>query len=287
MGTLATKNTKGQEVLAQEQFNKLQNFAKEHWGFDIHPNKKNLVENRLSSLCRKNKFSSPSEVLESLFKTDSKDLQILVFDSLSTNLTSFFRDPEHFDFFEKEILETFRKSKGLSKLRLWSAGCSIGCEPYSLAIQCKESLSASQLSKIYLLGTDYSVSVLAKAKEAVFPKETVQKIQKDLLHRHFLKGVGKAEGKVKLKNEIQALVHFRLLNLMESLPGMEPFDAIFCRNVMIYFDENTQASLIKRLTEQLKPGGWLFVGSAESLPRISSNLISVRPSIFQKQGGNS
>jgi chemotaxis protein methyltransferase CheR len=272
--------------LSEDEFRKLQCFAKEHWGFEISPTKKNLVENRLMSFCREKKLASASEVLGRLFVRNERELEILVFDTLSTNLTSFFRDPSQFQVFDKEVLEPFAHSRGRPFLQIWSAGCSSGCEPYSLAIRCKEILSQDLLAKVKILGTDYSVSVLQQAKGAVYPKETTKEVHADLLRRHFLKGVGNAEGKVKLKNEVKKLVSFSLLNLMEPWPGLGPFDAIFCRNVMIYFGEEVQASLIKRFAKLLTPGGLLFVGSAESFSRISSGLISVGPSIFRKPGGD-
>ncbi|HHI79333.1 MAG TPA: protein-glutamate O-methyltransferase CheR [Planctomycetes bacterium] len=285
MANLVKDESEGllRETLKEGDFQKLQAFAKEHWGFDLHPSKKTLVANRLLAFCRKVGRASFSEVLQTLFARGDRDLEIQIFDNLSTNLTSFFRDRDQFRFFQKEILEPFKGSD--SSLKLWSAGCSAGCEPYSLAICAKETLPQAQLRKVEILGTDYSVSALKQAKSAVFPLETAKEVDETLLHRHFLKGVGKASGNIKLRNEVKKLVRFHLLNLMEAWPSFGPFDAIFCRNVMIYFGEEVQTSLIQRFSERLKPGGFLFVGSAESFSRIASGFLSAGPSIFRKAGG--
>ncbi len=271
--------------LSGEEFESLRTFAKAHWGFEIIPSKKTLVENRLSSLCRKQKLPSPSEALQRLFQENNQEFEILVFDTLSTNLTSFFRDHIQFDFFDKQVLEPFKNSGGNSQLRIWSAGCSIGCEPYSLAIRCKELLPPNLLGKTEILGTDYSVSVLNQAKKAVFQLETIKDLPEALLHRHFLKGIGKAEGTVKLKSEVKKLVDFQLLNLMDTWPEFATYDSIFCRNVMIYFGEKVQSSLIQRFTEILKPGGLLFVGSAESISQVAKGLKPAGPSIYRKSMG--
>ncbi len=271
--------------LSGEEFKSLQAFAKEHWGFELNQSKKTLVENRLNSFCRKQKIQSSSEALQELLKKDNKELEILVFDTLSTNLTSFLRDPVQFDFFDKEVLEPFKRSGGNPPLRVWSAGCSTGCEPYSLAIRCKEILSPELLGKTEILGTDYSVSVPKNAQKAVFQLEATKELPEAFLHRHFLKGIGKAEGTVKLRSEVKKLAEFRLLNLMDKWPDLGLFDSIFCRNVMIYFGEKVQKTLIQRFTDSLKPGGLLFVGSAESISQVASGLRPVGPSIYRKPMG--
>ncbi|MDX1491077.1 MAG: protein-glutamate O-methyltransferase CheR [Pseudohongiellaceae bacterium] len=183
--------------------------------------------------------------------------------ALTTNLTSFFREPKHFEFLEQELLPELIKNKKDKQLRVWSTACSTGEEPYSIAISIANTVPADWDVKI--LATDLDSQVLASAARGEYSIENLGGLSKANRNNWFLSGKGENVGRCKVRPQISELVTFRPLNLLESWPMKKPFDIIFCRNVVIYFDKPTQKKLFDRLADQLKIGGHLFIGHSETL----------------------
>jgi chemotaxis protein methyltransferase CheR len=207
-------------------------------------------------------------------------------DAISTNVTDFFRERDHFDFLRQTVLPEWEKSEAGHEGRAfagWSAACSSGEEPYTLAIELSEYFQLPRKAEWSITASDISTRMLDRAQEGIYPHERVKLPDAELLRRYFQRGTGKFEGYYRIKSEVRRRVAFQRQNLFEwPYPFRQKFDVIFCRNVMIYFDRKTQEQLVPRLKEQLVPGGYLFVGHSESLIGIDHTLKCVRPSIYRR-----
>jgi chemotaxis protein methyltransferase CheR len=213
---------------------------------------------------------------------------IHMIDVVTTNKTDFFREPAHFDYLVQKALPELAAAKGPGmrhKLMIWSAGCSTGEEPYTLA------MILSEFAEKYLefrfdfniLATDISTRVLEAAKRAVYDHEKVAPVPLEIKRKYLLRGKGNNKNLVKVIPELRALVKFRRLNFLEGDFGMrEPIDIIFCRNVIIYFDRATQEKLMYRFCEHLSPGGYIFIGHSETLHGLNIQLIQVAPTVYRK-----
>jgi chemotaxis protein methyltransferase CheR len=166
-------------------------------------------------------------------------------------------------------------------LRIWSAGCSTGEEPYSIAMTLREMYSGSEMS-IKIVGTDISTRVLNTAINGIYPIEKVGKVSSAFLRKYFQIGQGNWDGYYRVKKELKGMIEFRRFNLMEEVPYKEPFDIIFCRNVMIYFDKKTQGNMVSKFHECLKGGGYLFIGRSESLTGLKHQFNYMEPSVYRK-----
>ena len=202
-------------------------------------------------------------------------------DVLTTNHTSFFRESAHFDFLRKTVLPDV---KNRASLNIWSAACSSGEEPYTLAFSILDELGIAFLPKLHILATDISNRVLAKAREGIYLAERFHEVSAVQLRQYLLRGAQSGKESYLIKKEIRAAVTFSRVNLMEPFSHGLKFPAIFCRNVMIYFDRKTQQNLVCRLTACLEPGGYLFIGHAESLNALEVPLKYVRPAVYRKAG---
>jgi chemotaxis protein methyltransferase CheR len=198
-------------------------------------------------------------------------------DLLTTNKTSFFREPAHFDVLRDAVVPAFGAAPG--GLRLWSAGCSSGEEPYTMAMVLREALADPAWRGARILATDISERVLARARAGVYPDETAADVDPALLRRHFARD---PEGGWAAGAALRARIQFAPLNLMGPWPMRGPFHAIFCRNVMIYFDKPTQGALVNRYYDLLAPGGYLFVGHSESLSAVDHAFAYVQPAVYRK-----
>ena len=201
-------------------------------------------------------------------------------DSLTTNKTSFFREKQHFEYMRTQIIPELKK-RGTGA-RLWSAGCSAGEEPYSIAMLLLEEWSQLYPSSIRILATDISARILAKARSGEYEKENLQDVPKSYLTKHFNRIQSNSDQIYGVCDNIKKMVHFARLNLMDEWPMKGPFDVIFCRNVMIYFDSATQARLIQKFYKLLIHGGYLLVGHSESLVANSCGFRYVQPATYVK-----
>jgi chemotaxis protein methyltransferase CheR len=207
-------------------------------------------------------------------------------DAISTNHTYFFRENEHFDFLNNVALPEMvkrRTKERWPRFNVWSAASSSGEEPYSIAIALAQFFGLSPSWPWRIEATDISHKILQRARVGVYREDAVQKVPAALLRTHFQKGFGPQEGNYRVKPHLLECVTFRQLNLLEgSFPFTEPFQIIFCRNVMIYFDRTTQTELVNKLAHHLVPGGYLLVGHSESLSGIKHALTMVKPAIYQR-----
>ncbi len=218
---------------------------------------------------------------------DQHEERARMIDAITTNETRFFREPRHFEFLAQTVFPRWRadadRGLRLKRVRIWSAGCSSGEEPYSVAMLLERHLPAQEGWDVRLLATDISNRILERARKGVYPIGKAPELPQDLLHNFVLRGVGERQGEMKVKIEIQQMVDFQRLNLnQESNLPESPFDAIFCRNVLIYFDAASKSRVVANLSRHLVANGLLFVGHAENLSSMSSDLQSLEPTIYNK-----
>jgi chemotaxis protein methyltransferase CheR len=247
-------------------FRSLAQFAYEQAGIALSDSKRNLVYSRLSRRLRALGLTSFRQYREHLTANVS-ELESFI-NAISTNLTKFFREAHHFDHFRTHVAVPFVQDahgKVGRRLRVWSAGCSTGEEPYTIAVVLKREIRDIDRHDARILATDIDTEVLGKGARGEYPVNSIDEVPKT--YREFFQPVGgdRASENVMVGRDIRSLVTFRRLNLMESWPFTGNFDAIFCRNVMIYFDGPTKTALVERFTQKLKPGGWLYIGHSESL----------------------
>jgi len=270
--------------ITDHEFQRISRLVYDQCGINLTEGKRELVKARLGKRIRNGPFRSFQDYYEYVLNDDTGQELIQLLDSITTNFTFFFREPSHFDYLRKEILPnlTDRGRDDKRFLRVWSAACSTGEEPYSIAITLLEAIGHPFLWDLSILATDISTKVIRAAQTGIFPKERIRSVPPPLIKKYFLRGEGSWKDYVKVKEEVRKLVQFRRLNLMEPFDHPEPFDCIFCRNVMIYFDKKAQSTLVNRLYECLKEGGYLLIGHSESLTGISHPFKYVRPAIYKK-----
>lgn len=262
-----------------EHFGKAKQELYDYAGIALADHKQDMVYNRLVRRLRELGLDSFDEYFRFLDTSPAEFTQFI--NALTTNLTAFFREKHHFDFVKERIIPEYI-SKRNHRLRIWSAGCSLGEESYSLAIALLEAGVDPDSWDAKILATDIDSKVLASATTGVYEQSRVKALPKATVHRWFLKGKNQNDGRVKVRPELQSLVSFKHLNLMDEWPMKGPFDFIFCRNVMIYFDQATQINLLNRMADLLCPGGYLFVGHSEALARHQSRFELMGKTIYRK-----
>lgn len=229
-------------------------------GISLNKSKQDMVYSRLARRLRATGIRNFKDYLALLEKNDEVEWEAFV-NSLTTNLTSFFREPHHFPVLAELALKQAKKHHPIS---LWCSASSTGEEPYSMAMTLIDAFGTFT-PPVSIIASDVDTNVLAKAEAGVYPLERVEKLSPDLVKRFFLKGTGSQAGFVKVRPELRALITFRQINLLSSdWPIRGPLDAIFCRNVMIYFDKETQLKILERFAPLLHPEGLLFAGHSES-----------------------
>ncbi len=253
-------------------------------GISLSESKKELVKARLGKRIRKGKFQSFGAYYNHVINDQSGEEMILLLDSISTNFTHFFRENHHFEYLKNQLVPQIKDRTGRAqkKIRIWSAGCSSGEEPYSIAITLLESLGPGHDWDLKILATDISTKVLTNAQSGIYLKEKIEALPTSLTKKYFLRGENQWQNYVKVKSPLKSVVQFQRLNLMDSFSFNDPFDCIFCRNVMIYFDKKTRENLVNRLYDHLEKEGVLFIGHSESLTGIEHPFIYVKPAIYKK-----
>lgn len=244
-------------------FRLLAKFAHDNAGIFLPDSKRNLVYGRLSRRLRALGLNGFREYREYL-SSDSSEVQRFI-NAISTNLTKFFRESHHFKHFDQSIAASLAQD-GSKKLRVWSAGCSTGEEPYTIAAVVNRRASYYRNADIRILATDIDTDVLATARRGEYPSSSTDDVPQ-VFRAMFTEKHARNADKVIIAGNHRDLIRFRQLNLIETWPFKGCFDAIFCRNVMIYFDAPTKARLVDRFAERLRPGGWLYIGHSESLTR--------------------
>jgi len=266
--------------LTAEEFEKIRQMIYRLCGINLCPGKEGLVKSRLMKRLRKLTLGSFEEYLAFVESDSSGQELTTMIDLLTTNKTSFFREAEHFEFLKTQILPRILSTG--QPVRFWNAGCSSGEEPYTVAIVLREAVPNLDLRDVKILATDISTKILAKAKKGEYDRETLQGIPEGLIRKYFLTMPNTRGLVCQVKDTLRSHVRFARLNLMQSWPMKGPFDVIFCRNVMIYFDKPTQRQLVSRFHEILKPGGYLFIGHSESLANTSSDFRYLQPAVYRK-----
>jgi chemotaxis protein methyltransferase CheR len=247
---------------------------------DLHAGKEGLVKTRLLRRLRELGLGDMRTYLR-LVEADATGAEVAALvDVLTTNKTSFFREAQHFDFLRAQVLPE-RMAEGGGPLRYWSAGCSTGEEAYTLAMVLCEALPEASAKAARILATDISARVLAEARAGVYSAARVQEVPPALRQKYFARASASTP-EFKVAPRLQEMVRFAQLNLMDAWPMRGPFDAIFCRNVMIYFDRATQERLVQRFWELLSPDGHLFVGHSESLTALEHRFDYVQPAVYRK-----
>lgn len=251
---------------------------------NLGDSKRELVTARLGKRLRATGLHSFEAYCKAL-KADpaSGELYHLI-DAISTNHTFFFREANHFAFLEQVILPQFERGElgPSSTLRAWSCACSTGEEPYSVAIALEEFFATRPAKRWQLECSDISTRVLGFAEKGVYPKDRLQQVKTDWRRKHFQKGERQMEGFYRIHPRIKQRMRFHRINLFqERYPWSEPFQIIFCRNVMIYFDRQTQEALVNRLARHLAPGGYLLIGHAESLAGVRHPYQTIRPAVYR------
>lgn len=271
--------------LSQEEFNKLSTFIYNESGIKMPPVKRIMLQSRLQKRLRELKMSTFKEYCNYIFSKEGLNTEIIhMLDVVSTNKTDFFREPVHFDFLTTNILpELVNASKPNRNIKIWSAGCSSGEEPYTIAIVLFEFLEKYPNFDFSILGTDISTQILQKALDAVYKDERVEGIPFELKRKYFLKSKDRENPSVKMNAQLRAKVRFERLNFMDNTYSIyDSFDIVFCRNVLIYFDRETQEKVISKICTKINTGGYFFLGHSESIMNMALPLRQIKPTIFQK-----
>jgi chemotaxis protein methyltransferase CheR len=272
-------------VLGEREFRLISDLVYEHCGINLHDGKKELVRARLAKRLREGNFGSFSEYIRYVLDDPTGREFSLLVDSLSTNLTKFFREDQHFEYLRSQLLPRVlaaKQSRHHLRIRGWSAGCSTGEEPYSIAIILLEAIQGAGRWDVKLLATDVSTRVLERAKRGLYEKDRIEPIPLPLRNKYLTRSREDGVDLYEVTPALREILIFRYLNLIQDWPVKGPLDFIFCRNVMIYFDKPTQGRLIGRFFDLLAPGGVLFTGHSESLTGIEHKFRYVQPTIYMK-----
>jgi chemotaxis protein methyltransferase CheR len=249
-------------------------------GIDLNDSKKNLVYNRLAKRIRFLDMNSFSAYLDYVEEQGEAEFVHLI-NAITTNLTFFFRENHHFEYLANQVIPMLlEKNKGSKKIRIWSAGCSTGEEPYSIAIVLKEAVPPGWDARV--LATDLDTNVVQTGQTGVYKMDRLKGVSDERKKRWFLKGSGSREGYVRVKPELQQIIDFGQINLMNEWPIRDAVDVIFCRNVVIYFDKETQARLFDRYANLLPDNGHLFIGHSESLYKVCDRFELLGQTIYRK-----
>ncbi len=265
----ATVNRLREFAFGNEDFEALRKLVKELTGINLSDQKRELVYGRLARRLRALQLRSFAEYRELLSRDGGKEISELC-NAITTNLTAFFREPHHFEYLREQLLRPLAaQSGGTRRLRIWSAGCSTGEEAYSLAITVLEAVPDLRRWDIRILATDLDSDVLARARRGLYSAERIRGLSPERIARYFTQQQERDGLHYKVIPELASLITFKQLNLMHPLPMKGPLQAIFCRNVIIYFDKDTQRDLFARLSRLQRPGELLFLGHSESLFKVS------------------
>jgi chemotaxis protein methyltransferase CheR len=264
-------------TITEKEFAAIRQFIYDEAAIALSPAKKGLVCGRLARRLEHYGLASYTEYLELLSdRTQGDEVQTAI-NLLSTNETYFFREKKHFDVLRGHA-DTVRDTKGA--FRVWSAACSSGEEPYSIAMVLDDCLGEG---KWEVLGTDISTRVLSSARRAHYPEERARQMPDEYRRKYCRRGTGEYAGTLLVARELRERVGFAHIRLHENLPDVGLFDCIFLRNVMIYFDRDTRRSVVERVVKQLRSGGVLCVGQSESLHQVCDELVQLAPSVYRKR----
>jgi len=272
-------------VLEDRDFRRISDLVYQYCGINLHDGKKELVRARLAKRLRLGNFKTFAEYISHILEDKTGQHFATLIDSISTNLTSFFREPQHFEFLSKNFLPALlerKEKKRKFKIRTWSAGCSSGEEAYSIAITLLEAIKGQSHWDTKILATDIATTMLEKAKKGLYSEERIMPVPTLQRHKYLIQHCIKGQKVFEVSKSMRNVTIFKYMNLINNWPIKAPLDFIFCRNVMIYFDKPTQRRLITRFWDLLDSGGILFTGHSESLTGIDHKFNYIQPTIYVK-----
>ncbi|PLX19716.1 MAG: chemotaxis protein CheR [Marinilabiliales bacterium] len=270
--------------MTDEDFNRLSNFVFQQSGIKMPPIKKIMLQSRLQRRLRDLKITSFKEYADYVFSDEGQKYEIVhMLDAVSTNKTDFYREPVHFDFLRNQILPEFYKEDKRNAMKIWSAGCSSGEEPYTIAITLNEFKISNPGFDYEILGTDISTKILQQANSAIYKEDRINVVPLDIKKKYFLKSKDRENKTVRVGKQLREKIRYQRLNFMDLTYNINDFfDVIFCRNVLIYFNRETQEEVIHKLCKNLKSGGYLFIGHSESILGMDLPLQQIKPTIYKR-----
>ena len=275
-------------TMKDKDFQQFSSFIYDRVGIQLPPAKKTMLEARLQKRLKVLGFDTFTEYGQFVFSPEGQQAELVhLIDVVTTNKTDFFREPGHFDYLTAHTLPTILKERGSSAtqpVRIWSAGCSSGEEPYTLAMILSEYRELHHSFHFSLLASDISTRILETARTAIYPEERISGIAPHFKKKYILRSRERSRQLIRICPQLRALVEFRRINFMDADFGVtEMIDVIFCRNVVIYFDKATQQNLMQKFHRQLRPGGYLFLGHSETLNGIDVNFTTVASTVYRKE----
>lgn len=269
--------------LSDEDFQRIRRLVRDRLGIALAESKRELVYGRLSRRLRALKLRDFGGYLQLIEAGDAVEMQHFC-NAITTNLTSFFREGHHFEHLARQLLPALQRGRGsMGRLRIWSAGCSTGEEPYSIAMVLLENMAHLRGWDVRILATDIDTNVLSHAQAGLYGSERLEKMDSGRMQRWFQQG---PDGqKFMVRDELKRLISFKPLNLMDEWPMQGPIDVIFCRNVMIYFDRDTQRQIVGRMAALQRPDDHLIIGHSESLLHVSKQYQLVGDTIHRRIAG--
>lgn len=270
--------------LGDKDFYRLSTYIMSHYGIKLPPAKKTLVQCRLQKRLKAYNMISFSDYIDFLFSSAGRATELSnMIDEISTNKTDFFREPRHFDYLIQDGLNEYLSKSGKKRISVWSAGCSSGEEPYTIAMILKEYARLQHYIDFTITATDISTRVIHTGIQGIYNENKISEIPYSLKKQYFLKGKNNFKQQVRVNADIRKTVNFQQFNLLSSdFTFFGLFDIIFCRNVLIYFEREIQYRIISKLCSQLNPGGYLFLGHSDTTMGFTLPLKTVEPSIFKK-----
>ena len=271
------------DQISARNFERLARYIYDYSGIKMPSSKRTMLEGRLRRRLRHTGYATFDAYCEYLFREDGLETEsIHLIDAVTTNKTDFFREPKHFEFMSQRMLPEFRQA-GLRRVRAWSAACSTGAEPYTMAMVLQDYMERQGGPDYEILGTDLSTDVLEAAHRGVYASEMIAPVPAEMRRRWVMTACDAKRREVRIHPSLRAKLALARLNLMDDSYSVgDPFDFIMCRNVMIYFDKQTQAKVLQRLCDRLKRGGYLFIGHSESITGIELPLVTVANTVFRK-----
>ncbi len=273
-----------QAELPDKEFSLLSKYIQDNYGIKMPPAKKVVLQGRLQKRLKHLQINNYADYCKYVFSPEGENEIIHMMDVVSTNKTDFFREPAHFEYLEKELLPYLAKNTPRPNIKVWSAGCSSGEEPYTLAIVLNEFKDKNPGFDYQIIATDISTQMLQHGANGIYKEERIEIIPLNLKRKYFLKSKDRNNPQVRVIKQLRDKVSFRRLNFMDNVYTInESFDIIFCRNALIYFERDNQELVINKLCQKLNPDGYFFLGHSESITNMKVPLKSIKPTIFKKQ----
>lgn len=271
--------------LTEQEFIKLSQYIMTEYGIKMPPEKKIMLQSRLQKRLKLLQINNFSDYISYLFSPHGMSEEVIhMMDVVSTNKTDFFRESAHFDFMLSNALPELAEKKTARKLKIWSAGCSSGEEPYTIAITMSEFIETHPGFDYEIFATDISTKMLENGVSGIYKAERINNLPFTIKKKYFLRSKNREEDKVRVMQNLRQKVSFSRLNLLELYPVREPsYHIIFCRNVLIYFDRPTQYQILTALCSHLVQGGFLFLGHSESIAGLELPVNTIIPTVFQKK----